>query len=209
MTARAQDDAWRNFVSALDTIKRDPNTGAQLACEAYAELPGRGPKGKARYLIQDYIDVAVRENNLEYSKILSQVSNDMRIGNGGSVGVRRKERLNKYLEHVTALQVAFSLLAANPPAEFAELLPADWLERLPLDQHIPLAKVYREWDVDDPDARGPAPKVSEVERRAALISLGKSGQLSGRRPSTNAKRGGKGKGRKAGQPRRMQSALVD
>jgi len=100
--------------------------------------------------------------------------------------VRADARVEKYLDHVGALQLAFGICATHVPEEVADRLPPGWLEKLPTDNAM--AVEYRTWLLDDPDTRGSEPDVPEIYKRAARVSLGRAPGAAGRPPAIRRRR---------------------
>ena len=182
----ADEAAWESYVRAVDLAGADPTDEHKvLVTQAYGALPGRGPKGRARAYMNEAIDVAVSRGKQDEAKVYVELSKSMLASSTG-VPARVTKRLARYIEDVTALQLAYGLLVTNPPPDVEPLLEEGWLNNL--HSEVYLAQQYRGWLLADPDFRGDEPAVTGVEKKAALISVGKAPTGVGRRPSTNANR---------------------
>lgn len=182
--------SWASFVHALDLAGESPTEENKLlVAQTYGALPGRGPKGRARAYLNEAIDVAVSRQENDKARVYVELSKSMLATQGG-VPARLVKRLNRYIEDVTALQLAYGLLVTNPPPDVEPLLEEGWLETL--ESETNLAQQYRGWLLADPDFRGAEPDVTGVEKKAALISVGKAPTGVGRRPSINTSRQAQG-----------------
>lgn len=87
----------------------------------------------------------------------------------------------RYVSHAESLQKAFGLVALdrNRPEELAP----DWWQHLPRD--VTDAQTYRDWLLSDPVERGDEPRIAEVDKRAARLSIGRAPGGQGRKPITS------------------------
>lgn len=154
---------------------------------AYAALPGRPAKAKARGLLDDAIGHAVEEDNDDGARRLVDLRNRLRNRNWrkSKLPPRKESKLAQYLEHAGALQIAFGIVATQVPDDIRPLLDEHWLTSLPTDNNRAL--LYRAWLLDDPDTRGPEPDVFEIDKRAARVSLGRAPGAAGRPPVVRRK----------------------
>ena len=91
----------------------------------------------------------------------------------------------KYLDLLTALQKAYATAVAETPTELRAVMPQDFYEHL--DDNIDDVITYRQWMLG---AKGePEPKVSELDKQAARMSLGRAPGIAGRPiPTTKVKK---------------------
>jgi len=182
---------WARFLEALNNLR----TGAtpenlELAAQAYVELPGREIKARGRAMIQDFIAGALTDDDAPAAQNYAAFLNYMKErGWKATFPPRKAENAAKYRDLVASLQMAFGIAATSIPPEIADMFDAEgkWLEELPSE--VDDAIRYRDWLVSDPDTRGPEPKVTELDKRAARISLGRAPGAAGRPPVVKRVRG--------------------
>lgn len=155
---------------------------------AYLNLQGRPAKARARNVLQDLVTDFVEAGKDDGAKRVVELRNRLKERQWGrnQATARADSRVERYLEHVGALQLAFGICATHIPPEVAGRLPEGWLADLPTDNTD--AVRYREWLLDDPDTRGSEPAVREIDKRAARVSLGRAPGAAGRPPAIRRRR---------------------
>lgn len=175
---------WSLFVDAVNAATDGYGAGTVNAvARAYVALPGRDHKARGRAYLREAQDAALTQGQEDRARLLATLWGELK-GRGWKADppARAAENAQKYRDLVTALQKAFGIAATSVPPELSEFFDEQgrWLSELPDD--VGDAIVYRDWLVADPEARGPEPEVSEVDKRAARISLGRAPGAAGRPP---------------------------
>lgn len=185
-------EAWLKFTVAVENSVKAEATTASIdeVLQCYVDLPGTAEKSKGRKFLDDYVMSAVADGDNNRARICAaiiKVCKSHRWKPDPGVPVRAGQHREKYLELVTALQKAYSTAVAEVPDELRAVMPNDFYEHL--DDSIDDVIIYRRWMLSPKDDREAEPKVSEVDKQAARMSLGRAPGMAGRPiPSTKVKR---------------------
>lgn len=185
-------EAWLKFTVAVENSVQAEATTKSIAdvLQCYVDLPGRELKYKARKFLDDYVTSAVTDGDHNRARICAAIIKVCKSkgwrpdpGTPSQVALHRE----KYLELVMALQKAYSTAVAEIPDELRAVMPNDFYEHL--DDGIDDVIIYRRWMLSKNKGTEAEPKVSEVDKQAARMSLGRAPGMAGRPiPSTKVKR---------------------
>ena len=180
------EEAWHLFTRAVEAgvLAGATDESVALVGQAYVDLPGRETKVRARAFLDDYIDDALDANDAQRASVCSKIRKALKVRAWRTeTPPRKKQRVEKYVELAASLQLAFGLCVTEVPADIRPLLADDWYDSL--EASAAEAVEYRHWLLDNPDTRGPEPKVAEVCKKAARMSLGRAPGAAGRPPIVN------------------------
>lgn len=181
-------EAWLKFTVAVENSVQAEATTSSIdeVLRCYMDLPGTAMKYAGRKFLDDYVLGAVKDSDNNRARICAaiiKVCKSKRWRTDSETPSRVALHREKYLELVTALQKAFSTAVAETPDELRAVMPADWYSHL--DDTIDDVIVYRRWMLSPKDSREAEPKVSELDKQAARMSLGRAPGMAGRPlPST-------------------------
>ncbi|WGH21975.1 hypothetical protein SEA_TROGGLEHUMPER_94 [Rhodococcus phage Trogglehumper] len=176
-------EAWLKYTRAVENAVKQEATPRSIneVLEAYMDLPGREGKSAGRKFLDDYVVSAVDDGDNNRARICSairKVAQQKRWKTDRGVPPRVAVHTEKYLDLLTALQKAYGAAVHETPPELRKVMPENFWENL--DDNIDDVIVYRRWMTSDPKSREAEPKVSEVDKQAARISLGRSPGTAGR-----------------------------
>lgn len=183
-------EAWLKYTRAVEeSVQAEATTNSiESVLLAYRDLPGREGKLAGRNFLDDYVEQAVNADDRNRARIcaaIRRVCKERSWRPDPGVPSRVQLHTEKYLDLLTALQKAYATAVAETPTELRAVMPQDFYEHL--DDNIDDVITYRQWMLG---AKGePEPKVSELDKQAARMSLGRAPGIAGRPiPTTKVKK---------------------
>lgn len=167
-------EEWFSFVRAVEVFSITGLTDDRLIelGKIYWNLPDRRVKYRARLLLKEYVSKAIAEDNLDKARTCEVMAAELFTPAGYNKPPPKNVQLESFLQLAESIQLAFGLVATNPPKHLRSELSENWLDELRTD--ITPAVEYRNWMMQDPATRPAEPRTLEVYRKAARISLGRS-----------------------------------
>ncbi len=177
----------QSFDKLLKSKAKDRSSLADSAVAEYASLEGRGNKSAARRIVDKAVDDSIRSGDIATAQLIIISVRDKLVTTKPATGRKPKNPTEAAVETVATIGIAYNLALANEAK--GKNVDPDWQEKasaLVTNEAVERANTYVAWL--NSGQEGDEPKISEIEKSAARISLGRGPKGQGRKPKTQAEK---------------------